>query len=371
MRLHLDVNKTILVDDKVQGIDAGTSCAQILYWGSWGHRSADGRKWRWDGGEPGGPPPDKDAVLYGNFVRKLPVSRRVKAQLKRDFIKRGQPGARLRPHWERMMEALSYEPAVSQALESLPWAQEVGLDRGAVRLLPSFYRLLLHLQQVAPSASVVLRTYGSDIPEVMVELDAFARGQHPAWPGVKMDGSVAGLDATLTPSDTERFGALHRGGPKGDDFGALALALGTVENPPGRDRPPYPCPLSFFEQHATRLVSGPQKIWEHLEAHRGKVVALRDDYAFWARNRFSTRAGKPLWVSAGQTHEVFFDDNIRHDDPNIIDVRRASDGQPIGAKEALRRHAAWINPYRAVMDEGYLIEVLERTMVSAGFVDGA
>ena len=67
LRLHLDVNKTILVNDKVQGLNIETSCVQILFWSAWGYERKG--RWHWNQQTPAIRTTDPDAVLYGDFVR--------------------------------------------------------------------------------------------------------------------------------------------------------------------------------------------------------------------------------------------------------------------------------------------------------------
>lgn len=365
IRVHLDVNKTILVDDKIQGINAATSCAQILYWSSWGHVSGKGQRWTWNGETPALLSEDPTAVCYGDFVRKRRISRREKRALKRRFVERGQPGEPLRPYWEEMMGALTLPDDVCASLQGVPWAVESGLARGQVRLLPSFFALQRWLARWPGEATLVLRTYGADLPEVALELNAFCRGEHPLYPGERMDGrGPRRRDARLNTQDPMRFGALHRGGVPGrsdDPQRAVSLALGLLDNPPGRDKPPYPCPYKFFKERAVKMVHSLDDVWAHLERHSGGTLALRDDYAFWARSRFVSAAGKPLRVDrrAGATQDVFFDDNIFEGSAHIIDVRDAETGARVAERDTLGRDIFRVDPRLAVLDADYFTAQLE------------
>ena len=357
--LHFDVNKTVLVDDKIQGIDPSTSCVQILYWASWGHVIEGGRRWVWNGEAPSLCCGDPEAVVYGDFVRGRREFKRRRWAMKRDFIKPGQPGAPLRPYFEELMAALALPEAAKAALEGQAWAREAGLHQGRVRLLPSFFALLRHLQGEGRAVSLVFRTYGSDIPEIAVELNAFCEGRHPLHPEVRMDGGGEGADMRLDLDDPTRFGAIHRGGHGGDEADAVLLALGTLENPEGRDRPPYPCPRSFFEARAHRAITAPGDFRAHLGQGAG-TIGLRDDYAYWARGRFASLAGKPMFIDPADTkvHEIFFDDNVFAEDPRIVDVRDLASGRPLPLSQTRDRHLVRVSPYNAVLEERYFIERL-------------
>ena len=356
--LHFDVNKTILVDDKVQGIDTQTSCAQMLYWSSWGHCTRDGRSWVWNGQAPSLNSEDPTAMLYGDFVREQRTPRRHLWRLKRDFVKPGQPGEALRPYFDGMMEALAIPDEARGALESAPWAKRAGLTRGWRRLLPSFLSLLQNLRSEGRRCSLVFRTFGSDLPEVALELNAFCEGRHPLYPGVKMDGTTGPFDMRLDLDDPERFGAFHRGGVSGDDADAFFLALGTLDNPTGRDKPPFPSALDFFTSRAHRGVEERVPLRELTMS--GGCIGLRDDYAHWARARFSTRAGKPFYIDPTQpgVHEVFFDDNVFADEDRIVDARDVKTGAGLPSHLTRGAHVVRVSPFDAIMKGDYFVEAL-------------
>lgn len=77
---------------------------------------------------------------------------------------------------------------------------------GQRRILPSFFELLLHLQASGRSFTVVFRTFGTDLREVIEEMNLFATGRHPSYPGVRMDGSDGRTDLRLDmPRNTGAF----------------------------------------------------------------------------------------------------------------------------------------------------------------------
>ena len=362
--LHFDVNKTVLVDDAIQRIDAATSCAQILYWASWG-RVTRGR-WVWNGEEPSLWSDDRQAVRYGDHVLATPKLRRRRYALKRDFLEPGQPGRPLRPWFDRMMEALTLSEATQEALRDQPWAAAAGLDRGRVRLLPSFFKLMKHLHDARRDFTLVFRTYGSDIPEVAAELNAFCEGRHPEHPEVRLDGRAGGPDRRLDLGDPARFGVLHRGGHALDDAQAITVGLGTLERPADCDRAPFQNDLGETLARSWRALDGAAALRRHI-LDQGGTLAFRDDYAWWARHRFSARAGKPLRVDRGDAEhlEVFFDDNIFEDDARIVDVRDLHTGDPLRLRDALGRHLVRVSPFNAILDEDYFIAQLQRCEAAA------
>merc|ERR1711933_201814 len=51
-------------------------------------------------------------------------------------------------------------------------------------VFPSVWRLFSSLQEQGRNFAVVIRTFGSDGPNVAKALNAFFRGEHPAYPAV-------------------------------------------------------------------------------------------------------------------------------------------------------------------------------------------
>lgn len=71
---------------------------------------------------------------------------------------------------------------------------------------------------------MVFRTFGTDLPDIVEELNLFCTGNHPLYPGVRMDGSDGLTDLRLSmPGSTGVF--LRTGGADGDSY----LLLGAPE----------------------------------------------------------------------------------------------------------------------------------------------
>ena len=106
-------------------------------------------------------------------------------------------------------------------------------------------------------------------------------------------------------------------------------------------------------------------IWSFLDSKPGTLLAWRDDYAYWAKNRFRKEAGKIMLISKAKeaAYEIFFDDNIRLDDPNIIDARDRHSRAPLPFSQTQDKHVIAVDPYAAIMNENYFVEHLRRLHV--------
>jgi hypothetical protein len=96
--------------------------------------------------------------------------------------------------------------ALQQQLQQ-PLAERTSFfANGQRRILPSFFELLLTLQKSGRCFTIVFRTFGTDLRDVIAEMNMFATGKHPSYPGVRLDGSDGRTDLRLeTPIQTGAF----------------------------------------------------------------------------------------------------------------------------------------------------------------------
>ena len=96
--------------------------------------------------------------------------------------------------------------ALKKQLQQPPDQLTDFFPNGQRRILPSFFELLLHLQASGRSFTIVFRTFGTDLRDVIEEMNLFATGRHPSWPGVQLDGSDGTTDLRLEmPLQTGAF----------------------------------------------------------------------------------------------------------------------------------------------------------------------
>nr|XP_009934952.1 PREDICTED: kelch domain-containing protein 8B [Opisthocomus hoazin] len=62
-----------------------------------------------------------------------------------------------------------------------------------------------------------------------------------------------------------------------------------------------------------------RKLYDFFSSFEG-IGGFQDHFEWWARNQFSSRGGKPLWIDPHDpgVHHIFIDDNIRLDDADTI-----------------------------------------------------
>lgn len=113
----------------------------------------------------------------------LKVSKTARVNLKTRFTDPGSPGERYRAHFDQLMQALTLPPNIT--LPDAPAA----IGPGRHFMLPSFFEVVLALERAGRDFSIVFRTFGVDLPDVATEWNSFCTGNHPCYPGIRMDGS--------------------------------------------------------------------------------------------------------------------------------------------------------------------------------------
>jgi len=147
-----------------------------------------------------------------------------------NFARPGNPGAKFKGPFEKMMKAIGLPKGVKEELNILddnigdnyvlqnqptvaykadndvsnsPLSDEEEarltkqlLGEGKYHLLPSFFRTLIFLKKMKKEFAVVFRNYNAqDLQNVIAEFNLFCKGEHPCYSGrsgtslVKFDGS--------------------------------------------------------------------------------------------------------------------------------------------------------------------------------------
>jgi len=151
-----------------------------------------------------------------------------------------------------------------------------------------------------PKVTLVLRTFGTDLPRVATAISEFAKGNHPDYP------NYINEDLILEDGDLYCSGwsYIHN---HDDDKEELVYSLhrATNDNQEGTTT-----------TTTTPVYSGDDDILNLLQSKH--IVGIQDNYPFWRDNNHAPWAGKPVWTNTSvhghDHHHVLLDDNI-HNDP--------------------------------------------------------
>ncbi|KAM4722760.1 uncharacterized protein WCC33_008915 [Rhinophrynus dorsalis] len=266
--LHLDLNNTILVSDAATGQGPGAALNSYLSTVTWG-RLSDTGEWCWLDNCLSVAPPCKDAVSYYT-------------QFGRDaqFVDT-KVGGRFKEIFTHHMQLLEWQGELDQQFT------QMGEDGKCYNwILPSFFHLLESLHHQRRQFTVVLRTFGVDLPLVLPAIHSALSGKHPHFPQLQ----TLQLLVNLIP------GKIHCSKQE-----------------------------SVLTQGSDRVSTKAKErnIYDYFNSLSG-IVGLKDHFDWWARNSFSSKGGKPFWIDPNDydTQHIIIDDNIRlNEDDTIVNCR--------------------------------------------------
>lgn len=239
-------------------------------------------------------------------------------------------------------------------------------------ILPAFFECLYQLEKSQRDYTVVLRTFGNDLPLVADAIQAFAEGKHPLYPSFRSqtlrlprENMYRGryCNPPLLPAGEGNGGAedrdslempyfrLHEWTDHDETDGSL---LGRVVTQNDHEI------LSILEQQGQPF----------------QVFGINDDYHFWSQNKCKPNFGKPMWVRHHkfsdslneQPLHIFFDDNIKNDPlDSIVAVRyqhcsskdfQSLDGETIQTLHG--RYLVRVPTYMPIFQPSWFFEQIEK-----------
>lgn len=363
--LHFDVNKTIVMVDTIKGQPVPTVLNGILSETTWGREVAGCENgpiqagWSLVHSEPSvlrTPPAngsDKPLISYLEYLEQRlpgPKQKKEREQLYTVFTEPGQPGEKMRPHFDLMRRKLHEGNGQMANTQKM--------------VISAFYELIAQLVLRGRSFSILFRTFGNDLPEVAKEFNEFCAGQHPKYSRLRLDGTGdSGLDLRVVPQNT---GSWYR------EAGRVAIAWGTLTleedlKAIGGNFGAYR--LQPEQQHL-RICEGVEQVYEDLKERTQQIctIALRDYWPFWHKSGQRGICGKPLLVNIRDESrlDLFFDDNIglNADDTRIVDVRDGTDGSAIWPVYAQRYYICRAEPLYAILDDDFFLRKIEEKEAS-------
>ena len=288
--LHFDARNTVLVADTVTQIGVKEAFNSYLTGVMWGYEKDNG-DWQWVRDTPSLTSPASGAITYYKHrEREL-----VRTPSDRGELRRVTGSFTQEPLGERFL------PYLERGLASIRWThaehvdQLIMVDKDGEKyhyLLPSVFQVIQHLQDTKRDFSIVIRTYGSDAPNILKTIAASLEGKHPDFPRL-----------TKMPVDH------HIGTIKRHADGKITLQTELDGN--------------------AQTLTNERQIYNFLSSCKG-VTAIVDDFIYWQKNDYDHTCSKPHWVDTSDRHtqHIIFDDNLRVTDrDSIVDLRRFQGNQ--------------------------------------------
>eukprot|EP01040_Poterioochromonas_malhamensis_P010600 gene10600-11541_t len=194
--IHFDLNGTILLKDSSLGHTLRSAINALLAEVTWGFISEEGLKrtkeerrvpdfiFLKDFG-PSSSPPDASCISFGTYLYQhtsLPGNEI--RHIKNTFTEPGCIGEQFSPYFNKIYEKLLIPASITADGPSY-------LKDGHRQIVPAFFHLFESLvAQDTFDFRIVFRTFGSDLSDVVEEINDFCKGKHPLYPNQrKYDGS--------------------------------------------------------------------------------------------------------------------------------------------------------------------------------------
>ncbi|CAG9326290.1 unnamed protein product [Blepharisma stoltei] len=397
--LHMDMNNTVIMKDEANGYSLDFTLSKILASECWGNIvEKEGAKiWKLNFNQLSFLRPDPALVSYDEFAdmqypqktpeeepdpaRRQVLNKENKisyCKLISEFTLPGKPGYKFKSLFDKMQRCLSIPKPICDDYGLIPTDEEEKKeedteekkivitdeeDRDIIKqlfyggkwlLIPSFYRMIQELKKSKREFSIVFRTFGSELSNVIDEFNLFCKGNHPLFngkhgtPRLRFDGKSKSRDMII---EDYNKGYISRN-PGSEDI----LVLGTLNRHPNSEDPE--------EYHAGAMDEGIVSIYRDFPSiqvaiqerlHRTASMAISDDFDYWYQNGKQSEYGKLLLIDQTDysTLQIFFDDNIGVDYGRIVDVRDVVTGEPIPYKKAINKFIFRVDPYRAIVEADY------------------
>ncbi|XP_075039641.1 uncharacterized protein LOC142099728 [Mixophyes fleayi] len=303
--LHLDLNDTILVSDSATGQGLRAALNSYLSSVVWGKLSDTG-EWQWLSDQPSLKPPCEEAInYYTQFGRDCNFSDT-------------EIGQRFRGVFDRHIKLLEWHGEADKMFT------QKGEDGKCYHfILPSFFHFMESLHKQGRQFSVILRTFGTDLPRVLQTVHAAFDGKHPNFPQLQH----VPLDVDLTA-------------------GRIRCSKRETVLTHGSDR---------ISNKAKE-----RNIYNYFSGMAG-IGGFQDHFDWWARNNFSSSGGKPFWIDPNdcENQHIFIDDNIRLGEEDTIVNSRVllgKDAKKVPTSELYDICLVQTDVLRAIAEKDYFLD---------------
>lgn len=363
--IHMDINKTIIQVDAAGGRTMDDVLNSNLATSTYGFIDPINGQWKALYGPLDDPVVTAEAqgtevVTYADYVDRLhraPPGMQDLPKAERDAVWKTVTHGR-----RQATRKFTFPGEVGEAYAPLVELQRQHLKHGDAyyHIIPSFFRLVNTLSDLSFPFTLIFRTFGSDLGDVLQEWKSFVLGTHVCQPsGPILQRLKANYIEPLS-------GSVFR---QGDDMYICYGPRVSLTNylKPGFEGTDPDSVLSHLQQ-APGCTSAYKTSFADLKDHlveyfarSNNVGGLVDYYPNWAQSAEHRTGGKVFPIAQNDPHfyYVFFDDNIfLGDEHSIVDVREADGAESILDATVERKYCVQANAFKAIVDEDYFVNAL-------------
>ena len=301
--LHFDQHNTIQVACTLPGrnITVEEGINHFLTTAVWGKEEGDNWVWLSEKPEKNRPKNEPRAITYFKYLeKKLVGTPNDRAELKKKTCRfvYEEPGCRYREFFDLYLRSLTYSRIKNDDVIDTTYFFDSNVSKLPPNtipagdptneslyhlILPEFFDMIRRLQCENRNFAIVLRTMGIDSQKFLDTVRPVLDGKHPDFKDIKP------IEINRNIGQIQRF-----------DNDKILLKMDN------------------------QVYDTEEMIYDKLSSLQG-INAIRDDFAFWQKNKYECYSAKPLWINLNDTkhHHIIFDDNIRLDslDDCIVNIR--------------------------------------------------
>jgi hypothetical protein len=276
--LHFDVNKTILMSDPASNISTIDILNSLISECTWGYINEDAsidineRKvsdWILYSEIPSTIKPIHNEnktinlISFGDYLENYTtIHKDIRKNFKTKYTLKGNTGEIFRPYFDNILLNMTPDNDIIKKNKDNNFNF---LSESTFYLCPSFFNLIIKLDELNSHFSIVFRTFGIDIPKITEEYNVFCEGKHPLFPCRVMDGSDGRIDRRLIIP--KYSGVMHRTA----DDAEYGISLAHVG-----------------EENSVLVTKSSIRVVETINnwIKRGgptAAVAIQDDYDWWSK----------------------------------------------------------------------------------------
>ena len=374
--INMDINRTIIFQDKAKGSSFESSIKLSITQEVWGKIDKETNKWILynDKITIQRPNNDPELITYFDYLKKniktktpeeIPDNNeRSKINLKikkkweeicEHFFDKGQPGEILYPKYIEIVKKLRISEKDMKNIEKNEIFKKL-YENNFRFIFPSLFQLLIELQKKRRLFTIIFRTFGKDYFDLSLEFNSFCEGKHPFYKDIYFDGTHNSHDHRIKKEAT---GSFHR--LLNDDVNNIYLVIGEY------DHPELNSPEELYKYYSkNKIIKGGENIFKYIndfstDDKNNNSFFISDDFLAWFKHDRKKEYGKPMFFDPDNKkyHVIFFDDNIENKPTSIVDCKNIKNSKSFDNKEVIGKYLIKVDSVEAAINDNYFINKIK------------
>ena len=373
--INMDINRTIIFQDKAKGSSLESSIKLSITQEVWGKIDKKTDEWilQSDRISIQRPNNDPELITYFDYLKKMKKTKTVEEipddderaktnlQIKKEwekicdkFFDRGQPGESLYP---KLIEIIKNQKILEKDIINIQKDEKFKnfYENNFKFIFPSLFQLMIELKNQGRLFTIIFRTFGKDFSDLSFEFNSFCEGKHPLYKDIYFDGSNNSFDHRII---NETTGSFHR--LLDDNINNIFLVLGEDEHPELNS------PNELLDHYnKNKIIKGGKKIFNYINDFSSKEknnsFFISDDFLAWFKHDRKKEYGKPIFFDPNNKkyHFIFFDDNIGYKPTSIVDCKNIINGKTLKNEEIIGKYLIKVDTVEAAINKYYFINKIK------------